>query len=349
MSLKFGLSLPWSPLEGLIMQSQTAEKSGFDSLWYPDHLITPGPDIVLESFSTLTLLALKTKRCMIGPMVVDPIRRHPSSLAHSTITLDNISNGRSFLGIGAGEPMNLSPFGLQLIKPLKMLRESIQMIKGLWTATKQNPFNYTGEIFTAKDASLGLQSIQKPRPPIYVGALGPKTRQLTGEVADGWVPYVHSISNYRKLASDVLAGVKKSHRKLNEIDLVANIPVLLLNKKEDKLTSIREVRRRLAIRLLLETNTLRDLGWNNDIPPEVTQAKMIVNGAISKKLEKEADKIPLEIAQQIAAIGTPEEVIEVIENYAKLGATHFLIRIMGKDVKNNIKRFGKEVIVGMKN
>lgn len=341
MKQRFGLSLPWSPLDKLIMQVEEAEKAGFDSLWYPDHVITPGPDVVLESFSTLAVLAMKTRQCVIGPMVVDPIRRHPSSLAHATLTLDNISNGRAFLGIGAGEPMNLSPFGLKLDKPVRTLREAIQLIKGVWGSTKENPFSFDGQVFRAEKAVLGLESIQKPPPPIYVGALGPKTRELTGELADGWVPYVHSLSNYGKLVNEIKNGAKKAQRNPDNIDMVANIPVLLLNDDTQNKT---EVRRRLAIRLLLESNTLRDLGWKDEIPPQITQAKMIVDPLISKRLEKEADKIPMEIVEQIAALGTPAQIIEILESYKKLGATHFLIRLMGKDVKRNLEEFGSRVV-----
>ena len=74
------------------------------------------------------------------------------------------------------------------------------------------------------------------------------------------------------------------------------------------------------------------------------QANMIIGPSISKRLEEEADKIPMEIAEQIAAIGTPSQVIETLESYKKLGATHFLIRLMGKDAKKNLKQFGSKVI-----
>lgn len=339
---RFGLSLPWSQLDSLISQSEWAEKAGFRSLWYPDHIITPGPDVILESFIALTVLSTKTKHCMLGPMVVDPYRRHPSTLAHSTLTLDNISNGRAFLGIGAGEPMNLSPLGIKLDKPLRVLRESIQLIKGLYSATKENPFNFNGQIFKADNASIGLTSIQKPAPPIYVGALGPKTRQATGELADGWVPYVHAPANYGKLAADVVNGAKKAGRNPKEIDMVANIPVLLLDREDDP--KRKEVTRRLAIRLILETNTLRDLGYSDPISPELSQANMVVDSSIPKKLEQAADKIPADIAEQIAAIGTPSQIIEVIEKYRRLGATHFLIRLLGRDISTNMNNFGEKII-----
>jgi len=184
-------------------------------------------------------------------------------------------------------------------------------------------------------------------PPIYVGASGPQTREMTGELADGWVPYVHSLSNYEKLLKDIKKGVETSRRKISDLDLVANIPVLITQDEND--SRKKKIGRSLAIRLLLERNTLRDLGWNEEIPNEFSQSDMIVNESISKKLEQEADKIPSEITEQIAAIGKPSEIIEVLENYKKMGAKNFLIKFLGPITTDDLKKFNSEIIQIMKN
>ena len=196
MKLKFGYSISWSSFEEITSRSIEAEKFGFDSIWYHDHLMIPGSAPVLESFSVLTAIATKTNHCKIGQSVVDTSRRHPATIAHSTLTLNHISNGRAFVGLGAGESMNLVPLGLNMKKPLKRLRESIQFVKGVFNATKNSPFNFSGEIFSAKNIFLNVNEKIPKIPPIYVGASGPQTREITGELADGWVPYVHSLSNY---------------------------------------------------------------------------------------------------------------------------------------------------------
>ena len=71
MDLKFGYNISWSPFEEIISRSVEAEKFGFDSLWYHDHLMIPGNAPVFESFSLLTALATKTNRCKIGQTVMD--------------------------------------------------------------------------------------------------------------------------------------------------------------------------------------------------------------------------------------------------------------------------------------
>lgn len=346
LNVKFGYSIPWSSLDDIILQSQIAEKNCFDTLWYSDHLMIPGNATVFESFSIIATLAQKTKSIKIGQPVVDTFRRHPSLIAHTALTIDNLSKGRSFVGLGAGEPMNLTPIGIRMKDSLLRLKESIEYIKGLWKADKKRPLNFNGKFFKAENLYLNIKKIQKLGPPIYLGASGPKTRQLAGQLADGWVPYVHSLSNYKQLLTDVKKGASKARRNHQEIDIVANIPVLILEKENDKQRN--QVRRSLAIRLIMESNTLRDLGWGRNIPKEISQSNMVVNESINKKLEIEADKIPQDVAEQIAAIGTPSEVLETLESYRKMGVTHFLIKIMGKDLKESASKFKTKIMSVMK-
>ena len=134
--LKFGYSFSWSGFNEIVAKALKAENNGFDFLWYHDHLLIPSSSTVLESFSVLGGLAVSTKSCKIGQTVVDAYRRHPSVLAHSVLTLNHMSNGRAFLGIGAGQPMNLDPINLEMSQPFMRLKESIQYIKGLLNATK---------------------------------------------------------------------------------------------------------------------------------------------------------------------------------------------------------------------
>ena len=176
---------------------------------------------------------------------------------------------------------------------------------------------------------------------------GPRTREITGELADGWIPYVHSLSNYEKLLKDIINGTKKTGRKISDMDLVANVPILITQNENDE--KRKKIGRSLSIRLLLEVNTLRDLGWNGEIPEEFSQSKMIVDESMSKKLEQVADKIPSEITEQIAAIGRPSEIIEVLENYKKMGAKHFLIKFLGQTTTDDLKKFNSEIIQVMKN
>ena len=347
MKTKFGYSISWSSFEEIISKSSLAEKSGFNSIWYHDHLMIPSNAPVLESFSLLTALAERTTDCKIGQTVVDTSRRHPATIAHSALTLNHISDGRAFVGLGTGEAMNLSPLKLTMEKPLKRLRESLHVVKGIFNAKKETPFSFSGDIFSTKNVFLKVDDKILPPPPVYVGAGGPKTREITGELADGWIPYVHSLSNYGKFLDDIKNGAEKAKRNISELDLVASVPILITKGENDD--RHKKIGRSLAIRLLLEGNTLKDLGWEEEIPKEILQSQMIIDESVSKKLEDEADKIPSEITEQIAAIGTPEQIIEILEKYKKIGANHFLIKFLGQVSNEDFKIFNSEIMHVMNN
>ena len=347
MKTRFGYSISWSSFEDIISKSSLAEKFGFNSIWYHDHLMIPSNAPVLESFSLLTALAERTNHCKIGQTVVDTSRRHPATIAHSALTLNHISKGRAFVGLGTGEAMNLSPLKITMEKPLKRLRESLHVVKGIFNAKKNEPFSFSGDIFSVKDVFLNVDDKITPSPPVYVGAGGPKTREITGELADGWIPYVHSLSNYDKFVGDIKNGTEKAKRDISKLDLVASVPILLLDSNDDDRR--KEIGRSLAIRLLLEGNTLKDLGWEEEIPQEILQSQMIIDESISKKLEEEADKIPNEISEQIAAIGNASEIIETLEKYKKLGASNFLIKFLGKVTNEDFKKFDSKIIQVMNN
>jgi phthiodiolone/phenolphthiodiolone dimycocerosates ketoreductase len=66
----------------------------------------------LDACNVLSAMAMKTKRLKLGSCVTDLQRKHPAVLAQTTMTLDHLSNGRAILGIGAGEAMNMDPYGI---------------------------------------------------------------------------------------------------------------------------------------------------------------------------------------------------------------------------------------------
>ena len=129
--------------------------------------------------------------------------------------------------------------------------------------------------------------------------------------------------------------------------MVANVPVLITNTEND--VRRKKIGRSLSIRLLLEGNTLKDLGWKQEIPKEILQSQMVINESVSKTLEQEADKIPSEITEQIAAIGKPAQIIEILEKYKKIGANHFLIKFLGQVSNEDFKKFNSEIIHVMNN
>jgi alkanesulfonate monooxygenase SsuD/methylene tetrahydromethanopterin reductase-like flavin-dependent oxidoreductase (luciferase family) len=156
----------------------SAEKLGFDSFWIMDHLHQiplvgkPG-EPMLESWSTLSMLAGITSKIKLGTLKASGLYIHPSVLAKIAATLDVLSKGRLFMGIGAGWNKQESlAYGIDF-PPIKerllRLEEIIQIIQKMWT--EEPSASFTGEYYHIQNAYCNPKPIQN-LPPIMVGGSG---------------------------------------------------------------------------------------------------------------------------------------------------------------------------------
>jgi len=342
--LRFGLYVASSrkgPFE-VAKQATRAEKAGFDSFWFTDHLIDDDIDLVhAETWTSLTLAATRTKKIMLGSGVTDPFRRHPSTTAQTVATLDHISSGRAILGLGAGEAMNLLPFGVNRDNPLDMLRESIIVIRKLWRATNAQPADFNGSLLKLNRAFIQILPLQKPTPLIYVGALGRKTREVAGELGDGWLPWINSPDSYRERLNDVRRGAERTGRRLQDLDLVATLDVAV-SRDAEKARGAVMLGGKAA--LIAEQDLLQEMGYDIPLPKSASIRTGIYTRQTVRQLEETMPKIPDEAVEQISAFGTAEDCISKIEEFVKAGARHILVSNQGPDEKVTLDSFSREII-----
>ena len=173
-----------------------AENTGFDSFWVMDHFhqipfVGKPEEPMLEGWTTLSVLAGITTKIKLGTLVTGIIYRHPSVLAKIAATLDILSKGRLFMGMGAsyfeGES---SAYGITSTgsfpsnqERLLRLEEAIQIIRKMWTEEPTASFN--GKYYQIHNAYCNPKPIQKPSPPILVGGSGErKTLKIVAKYAD---------------------------------------------------------------------------------------------------------------------------------------------------------------------
>lgn len=204
MSLKIGLaSNPIPPIELTISQAVTAEADGYDSFWYPDHLmgwfprslwtteassivnLLPSPHMYLDPAIVIALVGSSTSKIQLATGVTDPIRRPPPELARTFVTLSHATQGRAILGIGAGELENTVPYGLSYKHQASRLEEALEIIRRLWS---DRTVDFKGRFWTLDRAVMDLPLYQDAPPPIWIGAHGPRMLGITGRYADGWYP-----------------------------------------------------------------------------------------------------------------------------------------------------------------
>jgi F420-dependent oxidoreductase-like protein len=170
---------------------QTAEDAGFASLWVMDHffqieMVGKADEPMLEGYSTLSFLAAVTKRVRLGTLVTGVIYRYPAILIKTVTTLDVLSGGRAYFGIGAGwyerEAIGLGiPFP-PLRERFERLEETLQIVKHMWSGKTTA---YSGRYYQLAEPLCVPPPLSQPHPPILVGGAGEKrTLRLVAQYAD---------------------------------------------------------------------------------------------------------------------------------------------------------------------
>ena len=134
----------------------------------------------------LGYLAARTRHLQLGVGVTESIRRHPVLIAQTMLTVAQMTKKAPILGIGAGERMNIDPYGLDFAHPVSRLEEALQIIRRCFT--EPGPISFTGHHFTLDNALMDLQAPAGRTPAIWVAGHGPKMLELTATYGDGWYP-----------------------------------------------------------------------------------------------------------------------------------------------------------------
>lgn len=171
--------------KAIVRYGQLADEMGFDSLWVPDHFFIERPKGVLtpypEAWTTMTALAMTTRRARIGSMVLAAGFRHPALLAKMAGALQELANGRLVLGVGTGNmPIEHETFGLGFDCRVGRFAEYLQILTGL---LKGETITLDGRHYQVKDANL-LMTV--PPVPIWIAASGERMLGLAARYAVGW-------------------------------------------------------------------------------------------------------------------------------------------------------------------
>jgi len=233
--MKIGLQIPSFTYPGgtavigprLAEIAKTADDAGFASLWVMDHFFQIGSvgqadEPMLESYSTLSFMAACTRRARLGTMVTGVIYRYPGLLVKTVNTLDVLSGGRAYLGIGAAwNEREANGLGVP-VPPIKerfeRLEEALQIAMQMWSG-KVGP--YVGKYYQLAETLSSPQPVSQPHPPILIGGMGEKkTLKLVAK-------YANACNFFYRAGADVLRqkiDILKQHcdqvgRNFSEIEL----------------------------------------------------------------------------------------------------------------------------------
>jgi F420-dependent oxidoreductase-like protein len=203
--------------DALVDYTMAADRLGVDQAWSAEAW---GMDAVVP----LAYLAAKTRHIKLGTGIMQISSRVPSMIAMTAQSLDTISKGRFILGLGVSGPQVVEGLhGAAFAKPLSRLRECVDILR---LALAGEKLQYDGEHYQLPrpgGEGKALRLSQPPRPdlPIYLATLGPKSLQMTGELADGWLGTSFLPEHAGAFFEDLRLGAERAGRSLSDLDIQA--------------------------------------------------------------------------------------------------------------------------------
>jgi phthiodiolone/phenolphthiodiolone dimycocerosates ketoreductase len=321
-----------------------AERDGYDSVWMPDHLVDIEGSLA-DPWSTIGYMAATTKRVLFYTAVTDYQKVHPSKFAQMISTLHELSHGRTNVGIGAGEAMNLTPFGLPFEETalrVQQLSEYIDVIRLLWRSSAKGPVSYGGEHYTLSNAWLDQKTAGSP-PKVCIGALG-STRmlKLIGRTGDGWLPWFQTPELYKKKSDVIRAEARAGGRDPADIEYAYMVPVVVSSDPEEIRKSIAAFKMAIVTtnRYLVEAEGVK-------IPQpeaEINFQKLTVSGKVVDEIVRASEYVPESLVRKACAIGSADDAISFIEERMKIGATHILLNLTRGRPEENLKAVSEKVL-----
>jgi phthiodiolone/phenolphthiodiolone dimycocerosates ketoreductase len=289
-------------LSSAVSVASEIERLGFDSVWIPDHGVDP--------LLTLSFIAARTRKVKLGTCVLIPGRRHPVLLAREVSALDNLSEGRFILGLGAGEDGEM--FGTSLDRPVSRMLETIRILKEL---AEHPRVSYHGDFWEIKDYSLEPRPLQRPLPPIWFGASGPRMLRITAEFGDGCFGPQLVPEDYKRWLGRLYSAARGVGRNPKEIT-PAHLPFTSISDDHD-----------VAVKWL-EPDVKWFLIWASRPPSSVLEAL-----GYKEEWRKEED-VPREAVEKCFIVGTPKECVEKMKEFVRSGVRYFVLAIRAPDIKS---------------
>ncbi|HYY40841.1 MAG TPA: LLM class flavin-dependent oxidoreductase [Nitrososphaera sp.] len=284
--------------------AELAEEVGLDRLGISDVIFYP------DTYEIQALCALVTKRLKIGSLVTNPYTRHPAVIAAAASTLHEISEGRAFVGIGAGA--GLGEIGVIRSPPAPTLKEAVHIIRELLAG---RVVNYQGKIYRLSYKNARLEFPPEHTVPILIGTRSPKIAKLAGEVADIIVIGARYISEQQltNYVSWISEGAARAGRHIDDVEVAPRLTICAssdgeLAKQSVKLYAAHYLALLRPPDLLIDEQKLRKI---------VDAVKKVKGWYFSPNIHypKEIDRlVDEEIVDKFAVAGTPDECIAKIRN-----------------------------------
>jgi probable F420-dependent oxidoreductase len=295
---RVGITMPIlnQPFEKFPELASLADEAGFHSVWDYEFFRNP--------FVVHAVCASQTTRIQHATGIATTCSRSPFEMANAAADLDELTGGRTILGLATGGAMWTDVFnGADVSHPLPRLREYVDCVRAVWQHYSDGqPFKLEGRFHSASSPIFnpwGVRAMARPTIPVYLSVVRPKMLQLAGEIADGALLYLATPSYLTEVVQpNIAAGAAKAGRPASDVEVAA---LILCSVSEDRDEAIRRAR----------INVGNYICFPGADPMVQFNGVADARNAVLAKLFTEGpsafDLLPEEVVKMFAICGTPEE------------------------------------------
>ena len=335
--MKFGVTMFPNNLEAVAGGARLAEQMGFDYVGVAD-----SQSLARELYVTLGVVAASTERVMLGPTVSNPLTRHPAVAASAIASINELSKGRAFLGLGSGDSAVLN-LGLRPAR-LAELHHYIQSVREMLAGETAE---FRGDRAHVRWSSTAI--------PIAMSAEGPRTLAMAGSVADATIIHTGLTTD---VLHDTVARIREGERAAGrELGAAGVWAFAKCNIADDRDEAIEEIKMALAAS---GHHSFRFTLDGKNVPEQYREAVSILHHEYEAAEHEQVgqtrnatltDELGLTdyFADRFAIVGTPEECRIKTRAIFDAGVDVLLITAIGPSPETIIRRYGEEVIAPLRN
>jgi 5,10-methylenetetrahydromethanopterin reductase len=319
-------------IERTIELGRMADAAGIDSFWCLED-----PD-GWDAFAVLTAVARETDRIRVGTGVTNPYYRHPALLAASTTTLDLLSNGRAFLGLGRGQAeWYREALGIPVGKPVRALEETFDLLTQWWSPEMRATSGDDATEFAVHEWERVIRPLAGPLP-IYLAAVGPLALRLAGRHTDGVIfNDLASFDFIREGIEIVRQSASAAGRDAAALDIFARTAITITDDPEaiyeQRKATVAMIHALPGMEQLLVSDHFDIEQIIADVRAAMRTEEILARGGGFGDLRRGGDlaaakrAIPTDLMAELVVAGSVEDVRQRLRDLATMGVTHsFLAR-----------------------
>jgi len=336
MRIAIGLGLVNENWEALAAYVVEAERLGVDVVWSAEAW---GHDAATPP----AFLAARTSRIKLGSGIFQAGTRTPALVAMTALSLASMSGDRFVLGLGTSGPQVIEGWhGIRFDRPVQRMREIVEVVR---MAARGERVAYSGRVYTLPlpgGEGKALRTSARPREiPIYLATLGPKSLEMTGELADGWVGTSFMPEHAGIFFDHIAAGAKRAGRSLADLDLQAG-GVVAFGDDLDRLIAPRKP----GVAFTLGAMGSREHNFYNAAYRRAGYEDLAVQTQslwLDGRRDEAAALVPDEVVLQTNLLGTEAMVRDRIRAYRDAGVTTLNVQPEGKTIDERLATLGRTV------